>query len=88
MVFERSLRIPISNWNISNDKFIFQESKDSSTVFVVRLFLDKPPILFEFHLPAEIAKNRINSYYDKVSKKIVIPKEVEKGTEHLHMDFH
>ena len=46
MVFERKLREPVSNWNISGDKLIFQEKHDSSTIWVVKLFREKSPVLF------------------------------------------
>ena len=78
MVFEKPLREPISNWNISGDKFLFQENHTSTSVFVVRLFMDRPAIIFKFNLPEDVHKNRINSYYDRESKTIVIPKEVPK----------
>ena len=64
MVFERKLRLPISNWNISDDKFIFQENKDDPTVYVVKLYLDKPPYIFKFNLPDTITHGRQNTVYD------------------------
>ena len=82
MVFERPLRKPISNWNISYDKFVFQENRESSTIFVVRLFMDQSPVVFKFNLPEKVVKNRINSYFDPISDSIVIPKEVPKEAEH------
>ena len=65
MVFERSLSKPISNWNITSDYFVFQEHCESPTIFVVRLFEkdERTPLVFEFNLPVDVAKNRINSYY-------------------------
>ena len=38
MIFEKSLRQPVCNWNISRNKFIFQETVNSREVFIVRLY--------------------------------------------------
>ena len=40
MVFEKPLKKPIVNWNISDDKFIFQIETNSPDIYVVRLFED------------------------------------------------
>lgn len=40
MVFEKPLKKPITNWNISDDKFIFQQETNSPDIYVVRLFED------------------------------------------------
>ena len=54
MVFEKPLEKPVANWNVSRDKLLFQEdSADSSNiVHLVKLFLDKPAVVFKFTLPA------------------------------------
>ena len=54
MVFEKPLAKPVANWNVSRDKLLFQEdSPDSSNVVhIVKLFLDKPAVVFKFTLPA------------------------------------
>ena len=75
MVFERSLRNPICNWNISGDHFLFQEEANSTAIYVVHLFRDKSPFLFKFKFPASAFENRINSYYDVDLQRIVIPSE-------------
>ena len=41
MLFERGLKKPISNWNISRDKFIFQECARSPIIYLVKLYLDR-----------------------------------------------
>ena len=82
MVFEEPLRAPITNWNISNDKFIFQKSNDASSIFVVRLFMDESPIVFKFKLPKGITDKRVNSYFDPESDSIIIPPEIPKNAEH------
>ena len=75
MVFEKSLRQPISNWNISGDKFIFQETKESDYIHIVKLFLDKQPYLFRFKLPLHDQSHRHNSYYDPELGRIIVPDE-------------
>ena len=75
MVFEKPLRKPISNWNISNDKFVFQESIDDPVIYIVKLFLDAEPFLFKFKLPDKVVKNRVNSYWSSDQGRIVIPEE-------------
>ena len=37
MIFEKPLVERVSNWNISDNKFIFQKTKDSTDIYVVRL---------------------------------------------------
>ena len=37
MVFEKPLAQRVHSWNISNNKFIFQEQKDSKDIYVIRL---------------------------------------------------
>lgn len=76
MVFERSLHQPVSNWNISHDRFIFQESSDSPDIYVVHLYLDKQPYLSKFRLPDSVTKNRSNStYWSKDKNRFIIPPE-------------
>ena len=54
MVFEKPLDKPVVNWNISRNKLLFQEDtfNSSNEVYLVKLFIDKPPIVFKFSLPA------------------------------------
>ena len=54
MVFERPLDQPVVNWNISGDNFVFQEYSDVPIVYVVKLYVDKMPIIFKFKLPAKV----------------------------------
>jgi hypothetical protein len=51
MIFERALEKPISNWNISTDKFLFQEADKPSTIFLLKLELEKRSTLFELQIP-------------------------------------
>ena len=58
MIFEMPLVERVSNWNISDNKFIFQETKDSTEIYVVRLCDDEAlkhkmvtnttPVVFKF----------------------------------------
>ena len=40
MLFEKSLTKPVCNWNITKDKFIFQEEPSKPEIFMVSLFPD------------------------------------------------
>ena len=53
MIFERALDVPIMNWNISGNKFVFQETRQSRAIFIVKLFKDRTPMLFKFNLPEQ-----------------------------------
>ena len=54
MVFEKPLDEPVANWNIQGNIFIFQEDsfEGSNIVYLVKLFLESQPVVFEFSLPA------------------------------------
>ena len=55
MVFEKPLDKPVVNWNVSRNKLLFQEdvfNSSNNEVYLVKLFIDKPPIVFKFSLPA------------------------------------
>ena len=56
MVFERALKWPIANWNISGEKFLFQESRKSKAIYIVKLYIDKTPKLFKFNLPVMMSR--------------------------------
>ena len=43
MIFEKPLMKRVSSWKISANKFIFQETRDSPDVYVVRLDGDTGP---------------------------------------------
>ena len=40
MVFEKSLNRPICNWNVTTDKFIFQEEPTRPEVYLISLYLN------------------------------------------------
>ena len=64
MVFEKPLDKPVANWNISGNKFVFIEETQSTDVYLVKLFLDKQPVVFKFVLPISLTKYQVNSHYD------------------------
>ena len=51
MVFEKPLEKPPENWNISGDKLIYMTDNNSNEIHLVKLFIDKEPVLFKFDLP-------------------------------------
>ena len=79
MLFEKPLKQPIANWNISHDKFIFQETTYSSELYLVKLFDDSEAILFKFKLPdnAHKGRNRVNTVYSRDEGRFIIPQDHE-----------
>ena len=75
MVFERPLAKPPANWNISGDKLVYLLETNSTDVYLVKLFLDKPPVLFKFRLPSAVIDGRVNSYYSMKTKNFIVPKD-------------
>ena len=75
MIFEKPLNLPICNWNISGDKFIFQEESNKAEIYLVKLSLDKPSYLFKFKMASHVIKNRVNTYYNKATQQFVVPQE-------------
>ena len=68
---------PISNWNLTRNKFLFQERSNSPIVFMVELFMDKPPKLFKFKFSESVTAGQINSVFR--DGEIVIPAEESKS---------
>ena len=62
MIFEKPLQKSVANWNISDNIFVFQETRDSEHVFVVKLCDDdkdgqpcepyKTPMIYRFSSPS------------------------------------
>ena len=51
-MFEKPLDKPVTSWNVSRNKLLFQEDDNNpNLVYLVKLFIDKPPIVFKFSLP-------------------------------------
>ena len=51
-MFEKPLDKPVTSWNVSRNKLLFQEDVNNpNLVYLVKLFIDKPPIVFKFSLP-------------------------------------
>ena len=72
MVFEKSLKKPVANWNISDNKLVYMEENNSKEVFLVKVFVDKEPVIFKFNLPANLITDSINSQWDPVMNNFVI----------------
>ena len=51
LVFERKLDEPVTNWSISTNKFMFQESNQPNKIFVLHLVYEGIPTLYEITLP-------------------------------------
>ena len=64
MIFEKPLEKPVSNWNISDNILLFLEEINSTDVWMVKLFMDKPPLLYKFIIPNLSSDKTINSVYD------------------------
>ncbi len=77
MVFERKLRQPVGNWNVTHDKFIFQEKIDDPSIYVLKLWKDRTPKLFRFDFPDFAVKKRINTKWSEKNQRFEIPKEDE-----------
>ena len=75
MVFEKPMKTPPVNWNISEDKLLFLEETNASEIFLVKLFKDKKPILFKFTLPSDLTQGLINSKYDHDLQNFIIERD-------------
>ena len=84
MIFERPMKNPVANWNITDNKFVFLEETHSTEIYLVKLFLDKQPVLFKFILPQSVPKGQINSTFDDVEDNYVIPDEEDLGETGIH----
>ena len=71
MIFEKPLEKSVGNWNISDNIFVFQESRDSEHIFVVKLCDDpkdgepcepyKTPMIYKFSNAAFAQQEDTNS---------------------------
>ena len=75
MVFERPLEQPPANWNISGNKLVYLEETNAKVIHIVKLFVDKQPILFELILPIDVTSGLVNSKYDDDAHNFMIPQE-------------
>ena len=78
LVYEKPLEKPLANWNISDDRFMFLEDTYSTSIWLVKLFEDKAPVIYRFEIPAKVVAGRINSVWNEDEENFVIPKE-DKG---------
>ena len=51
MLFERALNQPVSNWNISDEIFMFQECASDSNIWLVKLKSNMVPKIYKIELP-------------------------------------
>lgn len=77
MIFEKRLMKPPENWNISGNKLIYMEENSSNKIFLVKLFLNSEPVIFEFELPKGISGDKKHSGYDAEQDNYLIPEEDE-----------
>ena len=73
LVFERKLDEPITNWSISTNKFMFQESNQPNKIFILILVNEGSPKMYDISLPDDKGTNyeygSINAIQDFVTKK-------------------
>ena len=75
LVYEKPLKKPLANWNISDDRFMFLEDTYSTSVWLVKLFEDKAPVIYRFELPESVVAGGINSVWNEKEQNYVIPEE-------------
>ena len=52
------------------------EETNSNEIFIVKLFIDKEPIIFKFKLPEDVTAKKTNSTWDQAINNFKIPDEV------------
>ena len=77
MVFEKSLLKPVCNWNITQDKFMFQEDVDDPNINVISMKDDCLPKIYRFILPQSVIDGGENVYYDVAADKFEIPDDIK-----------
>ena len=77
MVFEKPMDMPVANWNICGNKLVFMEDIASTDIYLVKLFLDKEPVVFKFKLPSSTSGNLDNSYYDATIENLRVPEDIK-----------
>ena len=40
------------------------EETNASEIFIIKLFIDKEPVIFKFNLPQDVTADKTNSYFD------------------------
>ena len=62
---------------------MFQESCDDPNIWIVKLKSNQKAFVYRFRLPSGVVESeeRINSFFDKETGNIVIPKEEAPGPE-------
>ena len=65
LVYEKPLKKPVANWNMSDNHFMFLEDTNSTSVWLVKLFEDSAPVIYRFELPESVVAGGINSRFDE-----------------------
>ena len=74
MVFERPMMEPCTNWNSSDNIFLFSEDSNCENVWLVKLSIEKEPVVFKFVMPSHVIRGHENSKWD--GKNYHIPDDV------------
>lgn len=73
MVFEKALVKPVCNWNITKDKFIFQEDTNDSSIYCICLRdNDRVPKVYKFKLPPHAIQDQDNTRWSEDENKFVL----------------
>ena len=65
LVYEKPLKRPVANWNMKDDRFMFQEKYNSTDVWLVKLYEDKAPVIYKFELPESVVADGVNSKWNE-----------------------
>ena len=86
MLFERAVSQPVSNWNISDEKFMFQECATDRHIWLVKLKPDSTPFIYKIALPTDVVEDpkKVNTFWNAKKKRMVIP--IEEPLDHLEVD--
>ena len=60
---------PVVNWNISKDRLMFIEENMSTEFYLVKLFMDKQPIIYKFTMPESIHEARRPLSKEEIKKR-------------------
>ena len=75
MIFEKPLKQPICNWNLTGEHFLFQEKPGTPEIYLVTLRENFAPQIHLFKLHANIAMGQVSTYYDPNLKRLIVPPE-------------
>ena len=75
MIFEKSLKHPVCNWNMTGEYFLFQEKPSIPEIYLVKIFENESSRVHKFKLHPSVVVNQVNSYYDSYIGKLIVPPE-------------